>query len=452
MKLGLCVLATALCGCEVDHVIGQKRLVADAGGWSTPGRSATSVSYYVSSSAGSDANDGKSESTPLATLKAGTDKLRSGDWLLLKRGDTFHEAIFNWPNGTAEGPTVYAAYGDLSLPRPIVEGSGDTAFILSAQPPAPPSLEHLALLSLHLRQTLQGANWPAAGVFVVGPGKDLLFEDLLIEGYGVGLYVEGRGGTLSDIRVRRTVIVDSRLNEATGLAVGMLAANVAGLLVEESIFDHNGYTFTAPAYPRITNHSLAVGENCSEVVVRSNLLLNGSSHGIITGPGLIENNVIVGHAIGAATLSSATVTTPQVLRGNVIAHPALFRLGANGIDAPRGWGLVVGGSAAPSPVEVSNNLLLHGGAGASVTIDVPAAFSAFTQLKDNLIYDWGTVSDSGSFVDASRTVMSYQASMGQPATLEAFYQAARTQRRGQWNEKLTAAAVRAYFVEGFTRR
>ena len=53
---------------------------------------------YVSSSSGSDANNGLTEQTAKRTIAAGYAELRNGrgDWLLLKRGDTFAGTLGHW--------------------------------------------------------------------------------------------------------------------------------------------------------------------------------------------------------------------------------------------------------------------------------------------------------------------------------------------------------------------
>ena len=76
----------------------ERRLLAvalDADGWTSVTPSSDTHIIYVSSSTGSDANNGLSPSTPVKSLLAGISLLRSGmpDWLLLKRGDTWQESL-----------------------------------------------------------------------------------------------------------------------------------------------------------------------------------------------------------------------------------------------------------------------------------------------------------------------------------------------------------------------
>ena len=124
----------------------------DANGWTVftpvPGTgSCSNGSYtgtciiYVSSSTGSDSNNGQTVSTPVQTLDKGLSLLRNGhpDWLLLKRGDTFLPdangnsfSVFYYSGASATEPMVIGSY-DPSQPgvvdpyvagaRPLIETS-----------------------------------------------------------------------------------------------------------------------------------------------------------------------------------------------------------------------------------------------------------------------------------------------------------------------------------------
>ena len=77
-----------------------------------PGASATPATYYVSQSAGSDANDGLSSATAWQTLaKASTAVLNAGDSILLKSGDTWSEELQPKGSGTAGNPIYIGSYG-----------------------------------------------------------------------------------------------------------------------------------------------------------------------------------------------------------------------------------------------------------------------------------------------------------------------------------------------------
>ena len=70
----------------------------------------TGNKIYVSSSSGNDSNDGKSEATPVKTIKKANSIVGSDGAVLLKRGDLWREPF------TAKARTVYTAYGDGAKP------------------------------------------------------------------------------------------------------------------------------------------------------------------------------------------------------------------------------------------------------------------------------------------------------------------------------------------------
>jgi hypothetical protein len=67
-------------------------------GWTKFTASPDTQKVYVSSTSGNDQNDGLSPATPKRTLAAGVALMRHGypDWLLLERGDVWHESLGQW--------------------------------------------------------------------------------------------------------------------------------------------------------------------------------------------------------------------------------------------------------------------------------------------------------------------------------------------------------------------
>ena len=80
--------------------------------------SAWGTTYYVSSSAGSDANTGTSISAPWKTLaKANAQALQPGDSVLLRRGDVWNESLVPGSSGTQASPIAFDAYGTGPAPN-----------------------------------------------------------------------------------------------------------------------------------------------------------------------------------------------------------------------------------------------------------------------------------------------------------------------------------------------
>lgn len=84
------------------------------------------VTYYVSSSAGKDANDGRSPGSAWKTIgRVNSAPLGPGDSVLLKRGDLWRDQLIPVSGGPS-GPVTYGAYGDGAKPR--ICGSVDRSY------------------------------------------------------------------------------------------------------------------------------------------------------------------------------------------------------------------------------------------------------------------------------------------------------------------------------------
>lgn len=79
--------------------------------------------YYVSSSSGSDENDGLLESSPWQTLdKVSSFRYSPGDTILFKSGDTWEGSVRFTGSGSESSPINVSSYGGSALPR--IDGNG----------------------------------------------------------------------------------------------------------------------------------------------------------------------------------------------------------------------------------------------------------------------------------------------------------------------------------------
>lgn len=86
---------------------------------------AAPVTYYISSTAGSDENAGTSEEAPWKSFSNLKDKvLSAGDKVLLKRGDVWSDRLEIMGQGTESAYVEVGAYGDESLAKPTIRQSG----------------------------------------------------------------------------------------------------------------------------------------------------------------------------------------------------------------------------------------------------------------------------------------------------------------------------------------
>src|SRR3984885_12808088 len=79
---------------------------------------ASATTYYVSSTAGSDANSGTAVSTPWQTIAHVNGQTFSpGDSILFKRGDVWNESLATASSGSSGNPITFDAYGTGAAPN-----------------------------------------------------------------------------------------------------------------------------------------------------------------------------------------------------------------------------------------------------------------------------------------------------------------------------------------------
>jgi len=79
--------------------------------------------YFVDAAAGSDSNDGKSQSTAWKSFaNVNNTTFAAGDRILLKKGSVWNERLYPKGSGTAEAPITITSYGSGS--KPIINGGG----------------------------------------------------------------------------------------------------------------------------------------------------------------------------------------------------------------------------------------------------------------------------------------------------------------------------------------
>lgn len=100
-------------------------LGAGVSGWGGQAAALTANTYYVSSSAGNDANDGLSEGTPLRSIaRVNGLTLHPGDRVLFKCGDVWRgEMLTIRHSGTAAQPITFGSYPAGCVNQPLLSGT-----------------------------------------------------------------------------------------------------------------------------------------------------------------------------------------------------------------------------------------------------------------------------------------------------------------------------------------
>jgi len=355
---------------------------------------------HVSQRSGDDRNDGLAPERAKRSLAAGLELLRHGfpDWLLLERGSVWHESLGQWRKSgrSADEPMVVTSYGD-APERPLLLTGQDSGIWTHGGGGSPASIDHLALVGLHfVPDGYQGEGDCVGGQFLQ-PGAHLLIEDCVFEGYSTNLVFQGYGGRHVDFRLRRSVIVDAYNDHSSGEhSQGLYAFGVDGLLIEENVFDHNGWSERVPAaHADIYSHNLYIDNGNTGVVLRGNLIARGSSHGLqLRCGGVVVNNLFVQNSI-ALLVGGGNNPEPEGVRAEVLGNVILDGKDIDGAN-PRGWGLVLSNLAAGRAAFNLITANVFGGQPRALIVDGDAHGDAGpslgvhdTTIAGNILYNWG---------------------------------------------------------------
>lgn len=263
------------------------------------------LAVYVSASSGSDGNDGRTPSTPKRTIAAGAAMLRHGapDWLLLKRGDIFRgETLGQWKKSGSSSTDrmVLSSYGVGE--RPIVDTGRSGAMWTNGGGGSPETIDYLALIGIDFIPGAYDGRGECVGLQFLQPGSHLLIDDCGLRGYSTNLVLQGWGGRLRNVRIRRCLVADAAtVHEAGGgHPQGLYAWGVDGLSIRDCVFTHNGWSRFLPdtGGADIFSHNLYIDNGCTEVQVVGNLIADASSHGLqLRCGGLVEGNLFLRNPI-----------------------------------------------------------------------------------------------------------------------------------------------------------
>jgi len=446
-----------------------------------------SIIVYVSSSSGNDGYDGYCPESdgqdcgPKATIVAGKALIRHEfpDWLLLKRGDVWtDESLEHWKTSgrNADEVQLIGSYG-ADLERPLLQTGSQTGFYTQGGGGAPLTRSNIAIVGIHFQaHTYDGTGGPT-GIRWLRQGENFLVEDCYIEGYRNNIVVqygvEYKG--LSNFSLRRCVIVDSY--STNGHSQGMYMTTVQDLLIEECLFDHNGWNDNVEgAEPTIFNHNV-YSRHINHSIVQNNIFSRGSSFGLTmtadngtasVNDALIDNNLFVANAntFVHGTDDSDYSVVDSRLTNNVVTE------GGRDIPpiGPQSFGMEF--TNADGQI-VTDNLFVHktfGGTSFAIRFDTDQLF-ANVNVQDNIVYDWvdGTITPEeeiqgtditvannqidmppSTYYDPDRTVGRYDTDiLGGDGTIESLMTEARKQSRFNWRPEYTADAVNDYIREGF---
>ncbi|MGE0788315.1 MAG: hypothetical protein AB7S26_21760 [Sandaracinaceae bacterium] len=375
---------------------------AEEGGFTTYDLASDSVVYYVSAD-GDDANDGLTPETALLTITHAADLVTDGshDFILLRRGDTFRDQqLGRFKSGrSAVEPLVIASYGD-STDRPRLE-LGSNFIDHNGR-----ERSNVAILGLTLTPF---RNIPGDPQFTgdspqalryVGGGSGLLVEGCHIH-YGEIVVQSADPLVYSDVEIRRNVI-ERAYHADTCIAgdpngnvafrpSGIFGSGITRFLIEENVFDHNGWNLdeVPTACATIYNHNVYL-PHLTDSTIRGNVFARASSIHIkttATDPAdydgfLVDDNFFVGGEIGMSI--GGNNPGPLRFRDVQIRNNVLSQVG-RGRPTTRGlaWGIELSdhdGSV------VEDNVLAHFDENNAWGIRFSGDTQSTVMVQDNLLY------------------------------------------------------------------
>ena len=340
----------------------------DINGWSVLMPSEDSRLIYVSASVGDDdtaeyyaprdvadiQNPGIIK--PFRTVHAALDSVRDGypDWLLLLRGDVWEltDRVALKRGRSVTERSVITSYGGSTV-RPTLKSNESEVLRIWA------NVNYVAVVGLALKahkrdpESLDFSGWgqvsESIGLRIYSP-EDAVMGSVLVEGnyfnfFTKGINIQG-GGAHHDIVVRRNIIRNSYSEKSH--AQGMYASH-ASVLLEENIFDHNGWykkqegsgNEEAEGQATMFNHNTYFSEAfktkfIGNIFLRSssiqnkwaaNSLKDSSVDSIESHDLLIERNLYVGGEIGISAGGNTDYDTGPRWENVTILDNVLLAIG-----------------------------------------------------------------------------------------------------------------------------
>lgn len=371
-------------------------------GWTVFEPSPDSRIMYVSSSEGDDGNDGLTPANAKKTINAAYEETRPDypDWILLNRGDTWYESL-QVRNGRSETePFLVASYGQ-STQRPLLKtGAVGGINVINYY-------HYIAVTGIHFYahtrdfnsaefSSQEGENGFNFYVRDTDTGTGLLIEDCCFRFYKNNV-VQGPG-TIYDNVIRRNLILDNYSNSSH--SQGMYTKNVS-LLLEENIFDHNGWfkqqiddgNEQDSGQATMFNHNTYY-TNAHGVTFRGNIFLRPSSmgnkwtanDGIASARDIvIDNNLYIDGEIGIGIGGNET-EPPHRFKNVTITNNVITDIGlSRPTNRTLGWCLDMNDWDIGT---VSNNLFMH-----QISPDVNNVYAIHLEgetrevtIKENIAY------------------------------------------------------------------
>lgn len=368
-------------------------LPQDNNGWTIFTPSSDSRIMYVSSSGNDGAgqvynsNDSAVGADPFnpagsvnafRTYAAAYANTREGypDWILLRRGDTFNEAIGKQMRSGRDGdePFLIAWYGSGGN-MPMMK-TGSAAVAIDAASSTQNSF--MAIVGIDFYSNLRdpgGSDYTGMtnryGIRYVGKSgytiQGLLFEGCKFRFYTNNTMEVYQATAMRDIAIRRCSFEDSYSGTEDGHSQGLYVFAIPNLLLEQNYFIHCGWYrkatsgYVSGAATQF-NHSVYSGQYISTTIRENVSIAPSSAHFKTEGYGegatsnnLFENNLMIDGEVAISTGNNGNSTYSIVnntYMNNVATHVGLSDPTSRGLS----WGMYV---TKMDSCLFSNNLLMN---------------------------------------------------------------------------------------------
>ncbi len=249
------------------------------------------VYFHPAPDVGNDPTDPDQAVAAYRSIEAAIENVADGEaaWILLKKGDTFTESITPFSGSSANAPVVYSAYGRAEK-RPLLKTGTKPGIKFCCG-----SLRHFYVVGLDFyAHTRDPANAAYAGndgdVGFKIETKTGVIDNILLEDNSFRFYNDQvvqalqKTGKVTRVTIRRNVIVDNY--DERSISVGLFAKDVDELLLEENVFDHNGWLIPSSSDGEVRDEGQATMFNhntyfvdARDVVFRGNSFNRPSSIG-----------------------------------------------------------------------------------------------------------------------------------------------------------------------------
>jgi parallel beta-helix repeat protein len=207
--------------------------------------SVSATTYYVSSSFGSDSNNGTSTDTPWETIsKVNSKSFSAGDSILLKRGDTWiNEPLTVSSSGSQGNVILYSAYGTGNPPKLDGDNQEHWAGLVRIAGKSWVTIENLEITNVG--KECLNVSGPSTGVTV----QNCLIHKNTYDGYML-IYVDAGSilGNVTQFTLRNNLIYNG-LHNGIRLTGGVTYATINNNTFHT--FYHNGID----TYPGSVNNS-----------------------------------------------------------------------------------------------------------------------------------------------------------------------------------------------------